>query len=121
MAKLGPNNFLVTRDGMYFLIHKWSPDSSMYVPIGWVDRYREVEHFIQCSYPEQKVPRKTHVVFDLQMSDEIFILTERPLYSNYPDYDYEHWTYNGKYVFGSKDWKRILDYEVTFRRLSHDA
>lgn len=119
MAKRSANNFLIARDGMYFLIHRWSPDLSMYQTIGWLDRYQEIDHFIRCCYHDQKVPYRTHVTFDLKLDNEIFTITERPLYTQYLEYDYEQWTYNGKYTFGSKDWKRIMDYTVTFRRLSH--
>lgn len=121
MTKLGANNFLVTRDGMYFLIHRWSPDLSRYVPIDWLSSYQEIVHAIQCHYPNQKVPRVTHVTFDLQLDNDVFIITERPSYTQYPEYDYTHWAYNGKYTFGSSDWKRIMGYVVAFKTLSHEV
>ena len=121
MAKRSANNFLIDRDDMYFFIHRWSPDLSIYQGIGWLDSYQEIDHFIRCCYRNQKVPYHTNVIFDMKLDNEIFIITERPLHTQYPEYDYVQWTYNGRYTFGSKDWKRMMDYTVTLRRLSHEA
>lgn len=120
MGILGANNFLISRDNLCFLVHKWSPDFRLYKEIAWLESYSEINHFIECCYCNQTVPRKTHVTFDIQLSDEIFVITENPL-SQYPEYDYKFWSYNGKYMYGSKDWKRIMGFHVLFRRLSHEV
>lgn len=121
MGKLGENNFLITRDYLCFVVHRWSPDSRMYKEIACLDSYRDIDSCIKNCYSEQKVPRKTHVTFDLQLSDEVFIVTERPLFSKYPEYDYKQWAHNGKYVYGSREWKRLICFLVSFRRLSHEV
>lgn len=120
MGKLGVNNFRITRDGLYFLIHRWSPDLSIYLPICWVSLYKEIEHSLELLYPQQKVPRNVNVVFDLQFDHEVFALTQYASSNTYPEYDYVSWTYNGKYVYRSKDWKRIMQYVVVLKELSHE-
>lgn len=119
MPKRGANNFLISRDDDYFVVNRWSPDSNSYVQLGWLDSYQTIPFFIKACYPKQIVPVKTYVVFDINLDNEIFLLTERPLYAIYPLYDYEKWSFNGKYRFGSLNWKRIMDYKVYLRRMSH--
>lgn len=114
------NLFLVTFESGKFTIYRWMSAFLTYGFLKQVDDYRKIPNAISSCYKDGLVPYPLYVSFALEFKNNYFCITKLTADSEYPVYDYQRWTYNERYLFGSKEWNRIMSYDVQIKQLLED-